>query len=85
MVLKKDDTALRAIMMQPLTKLDFVDTVKAWGVSSWLMDLDREKFIRVLDQMMDPSAKQETVFQTEYEMGLEALDDAWHAYAKKSY
>ena len=85
MVRKKNDTALRGIAMQPLTKLDFRDTVKAWGVASWLMDLDRDKFTKVLDQMLDPAVKQDVVIQGEYGKGYEELDEDWHKYALKSY
>jgi tetratricopeptide (TPR) repeat protein len=85
LVQKKDDLPLRTLMMVPLTKLDFQATVKGWGVASWLMDLDRDKFTSVLDQMLDPAVKQENVFQGTYGMGLEELDQAWQAYAKKSY
>jgi len=85
LVQKKDDTALRTIMMQPLTKLDFIDTVKGWGVASWLMDLDRAKFMSFLDQMLDPAVKQENALQGVYGKGIEELDDEWHAYAKKCY
>jgi tetratricopeptide (TPR) repeat protein len=85
MVRKKDDTPLRAVAMQPLTKLDFRDTVKAWGVASWLMDLDRDKFTSVLDQMLDPAVKQDSVIQGAYGKGYEELDEDWHRFALKSY
>jgi hypothetical protein len=85
LVMKKDDTPLRTISMIPLTKLQFTDTVKAWSVASWLMDLDRDKFTSVLDQMLDRSVKQENVFQGSYGKGWEAIDDDWHAYVKKAY
>ena len=85
MVRKKDDTPLRTVAMQPLTKLDFRDTVKAWGVASWLMDLDRDKFTSVLDQMLDPAVKQDNVIQGTYGKGYEDLDEDWHRFALKSY
>jgi tetratricopeptide (TPR) repeat protein len=85
MVRKKDDTALRSITMMPLTKLDYLDTVKAWGVASWLMDLDRDKFTSILDQMLDPAVKQENVIQGTYGKGYEDLDEEWHRHALKCY
>jgi tetratricopeptide (TPR) repeat protein len=85
MVRKKNDTPLRGIAMQPLTKLDFRDTVKAWGVATWLMDLDRDKFTSVLDQMLDPAVKQENVIQGSYGKGYEDIDEDWHRFALKSY
>jgi len=85
LVQKKDDTALRTISMQPIAKLDFLDTVKAWSIASWLMDQDRDKFTSILDQMLDPAVKQENVIQGTYGMGYEAIDDAWHAYVLKCY
>ena len=85
MVRKKNDTALRGVVMQPLTKLDFRDTVKAWGVASWLMDLDRDKFTSILDQMLDPNVKQDAVIQGTYGKGYEELDEDWHKFALKSY
>jgi hypothetical protein len=85
MVRRKDDTPLRAVAMQPLTKLDFRDTVKAWGVATWLMDLDRDKFTSVLDQMLDRAVKQDNVIQGAYGKGYEELDEDWHRFALKSY
>lgn len=85
MVKKKNDTALRAVAMQPLTKLDFRDTVKAWGVASWLMDFDRDKFTSILEQMLDPAVKQENVIQGAYGKGYEEIDEDWHRFALKSY
>jgi len=85
LVMKKDDTPLRTISMIPLTKLQYIDTVKAWSVASWLMDLDREKFTSVLDQMLDRAVKQDVVFQGSYGKGWEGIEDDWHAYVKKAY
>jgi tetratricopeptide (TPR) repeat protein len=85
LVQKKDDTALRTISMQPIAKLDFLDTVKAWSIASWLMDQDRDKFTSILDQMLDPAVKQENVIQGTYGMGYEAIDDEWHKYVLKCY
>ena len=85
LVQKKDDTALRTISMQPIAKLDFLDTVKSWSIASWLMDLDRDKFTSILDQMLDPAVKQENVIQGTYGMGYEAIDDEWHKYVLKCY
>ncbi len=84
-VQKKDDTALRTVVMQPITKLEFRDSVKAWSVTSWLMDLDRDKFMSMLDQLKDPRVKQENVIQGTYSKGLEELDDEWHKYVLKCY
>lgn len=84
-VQKKDDTALRTVIMVPLTKLDFQDTVKSWSVITYLMDLDRSKFIQMLDQMLDPAVKQENVIQGVWGKGLEDLDEDWHAHVKKTY
>ncbi len=85
MVKKKDDVALRTIMLQPLTKLDFIDTVKGWGVASYLMDLDRSKFMDFLAAMMDGKVKQEDALQNTYGKGIEAIDDDWRAYALHAY
>jgi tetratricopeptide (TPR) repeat protein len=85
LVKKKNDTPLRGITMLPLTKLDYIDTVKAWSVASWLMDLDRAKFTSVLDQMLDRAVKQENVIQGEYGKGYEDIDEDWHKYVKKNY
>jgi hypothetical protein len=82
---KKNDTALRAVISLPITKLLFQDTIKAWSVQSWLMDLDREKFIRMVDQLKDPAAKQDVVIQDVWGKGLEDIDLEWQAYVKKCY
>jgi hypothetical protein len=85
LVAKKNDTPLRSVTMLPITKLDFIDTVKSWSVASWLMDLDRAKFMSVLDQMLDRAVKQENVIQGTYGKGLEEIDEDWKKYVKKCY
>lgn len=84
-VAKKDDTALRTVITVPITKLDFDDTVKSWSVITYLFDLDRTKFISMLDQLLDPAVKQDAVIQGVWGKGLEDLDEDWHTYVRKCY
>jgi hypothetical protein len=49
------------------------------------MDLDRDKFTSILDQMLDPAVKQENVIQGTYGKGYEDLDEEWHRHALKCY
>jgi hypothetical protein len=84
-VQKKDDTALRTVITVPLTKLSFHDTVKSWSVITYLMDLDRSKFMQMLDALKDPSVKQDQVIQNVWGKGLEDIDEEWHAWVKKCY
>lgn len=84
LVQAKNDAPLRTLVNQRITELQFDATVKAWCVATWLMDLDRDRFIDVVRQIGD-GAKSEDVLQSFYEKGLEELDDAFRKHVLKTY
>lgn len=84
LVLAKNDVPMRTLVNQRITELQFDATVKAWCVVTWLMELDRDKFIEVLRQI-GADTKSEVVLQGSYGKGLEELDDDFKKHVKKTY
>ena len=84
LVKAKNDVPLRTLVMQPITQLEFQASVKAWCIATWFMDSDRDKWMETLAQFRD-GGKPEPVLEGLWGKGLEELDDAWHAWVKKTY
>lgn len=89
MVAKKDDKELRAIMGTPLATLDLPQSVKAWGVITFLMDHEREKFLAFLAGVRDrkdtKKVTPEMVFEQALGRSIEQVDKEWRAYAVRAY
>jgi tetratricopeptide (TPR) repeat protein len=82
----KADTELRKILMTPLATLKLPDSVKAWAFVSWLMEKEREQFIRFLEALRDdPELDQEKTFQELFGKGIEDIDNAWRDYALRAF
>lgn len=88
-VAKKNDRELRAIMGTPLATLDLAASVKAWGVVSFLMDHEREKFLAFLAGVRDrrdtKAETPEAVFEKVFARSIEQVDKEWRAYAVRAY
>ncbi len=81
----KSDEALRSLVNKPLAKLEFEATVKSWGVITWMMDTDRDSFIRLLKALQENPSDQEEVIQKIYKKGLEELDEEWRRYVSRNF
>ena len=84
-VQKKNDVALRLIMNQKMYEMQFDASVKAWSVCSWLMELDREKFMTFLKSAGEPGAKQDIQLQNTFDKGIEELEKTWQAWVLRCY
>ena len=89
LVAKKDDKELRAIMGTPLATLDLSQSVKSWGVVSYLMEREREKFLAFLAGVRDrrdtKNVTPEEVFEKVFARTIESVDKEWRAFAVRGY
>lgn len=87
LVKAENDVELRTIMKSPLETLDLPQTVKAWGVISYLMDERREDFIRFLGALREAGDEGDPVevFQDVFATSVEAIDRQWRDFAKRAY
>ncbi len=84
MVRKKSDVELRALVIKPITQLEFDATIKAWSVITWLMDTERDKFIELMDDLGGRS-NHVNVLESAFEISLEELDQKWRKYVLRNY
>ncbi len=84
LVQKKADVALRALVVKPITQLEFEATIKAWSVIQWLMDEDRDRFIGLLDRL-GGRPNHVGVLESEFEKSVEDLDKEWREYVIRNY
>lgn len=87
MVRGKNDVDLRGIVNKKLETLDLPQTVKAWGVISWLMDKHRTKTLAMLEALKENRNKRPApeVIEEVFGRTLEDIDKAWRAYAVRAY
>ena len=81
----KNDVALRLVMSQKMHELQFDASVKAWSVCSYLMELQRDKFMEFLDTLREPSTKQVLSFQNVFGSGIEDVEKLWQVYVRRCY
>jgi len=84
MVRKKSDVEMRALVVKPITQLEFEATIKAWSVISWMMDTERDKFIDLMDELGGRS-NHINVLEGAFEIGIEELDTKWREYVLRNY
>lgn len=80
----KADAELRALVYIPIQTLEYAASVKAWGVITWMMDVDRDRWISTLEQLRS-GMKDEDALQGVWEKGLEELDAEWRKWVVKTY
>jgi hypothetical protein len=84
LVQKGEDMPLRALATRKLQELSLSDTVKAWSVVSWMMEIDREAAIRFLSSLR-ASADGPAALEAHFGKGAEAIDDEWRRWVRTSH
>ncbi len=85
MVKTKNDMELRTLLNKKLGDLQIAATVKGWGVISWLMDRERDKFQEFLRTVRDTDEPQADALQRIFGRGVEDIDKEWRAYALRAF
>lgn len=87
LVKQENDVELRTIMQAPLETLDLPQTVKAWGVITYLMDERRDELLKYLGALRDAGDEGDAVeiFQDVFVTSVEDIDRQWRAFAKRAY
>ena len=84
LVSRKGDVELRALVIKPITQLEFEATIKAWSVLSWMMDEDRDRTITLLGRLGGQS-NHVGVLESAFEKSLEQIDKEWREYVLRNY
>lgn len=84
MVTSERDVELRALLVKPITQLDYEASIKAWSVITWMMDEHRELFQEFMEQAGKNTAHDQLI-QNTWGKGLEEIDSEWRAYVRRNY
>lgn len=85
LVQAKDDIPLRTLVNKTVAELEYEMTVKAWGLITWMMDTDRDRYHKFLDQHRSNYQNQIAILQGLFKKGLEEIDDDWHKFVIRNF
>ena len=81
------DRPLKDLVVKGLNELEPYDLVKSWSLVHYLLALDREKFARLVVELKGKGKGQPAseAFPLVYGAPLEAIDDRWREFVKRTY